>query len=129
MGIFLITIDDGSGFSLSHSITRESSGSRLRRTSKASSREINCTCIFALACLSADIHSITSELFASYPDLRLREILIRSLILDVIEEVTYSIKKRTLIKNIKSDITRIEENERKGFRIVFLRAYLSMRKR
>jgi len=49
------------------------------------------------------------------------------LIFEVIEEVTYSIKKRTLIKNMRREITRIDENERNGFRIVFLRAYLRMR--
>lgn len=70
---------------------------------------------------------MTSELSALYQGFRFNDILIRSLILEVIEEVTYSMKKSTLIKNTRREITRIDENDRKGFRIVFLRAYLRMR--
>ena len=53
--------------------------------------------------------------------------LIRSLIFDVIDDVTYSIKKRTLIKKTSSDMTNMEESDKKGLRMVFLRAYFSMR--
>ncbi len=43
------------------------------------------------------------------------------------DDVTYSIKKRMLIKKTRSDMTNMEERDKKGLRIVFLRAYFSMR--
>lgn len=43
------------------------------------------------------------------------------------EELTYSTKNKTFIKNIRSEITSIEEKERNGLRMVFLIAYLSIR--
>ena len=80
-----------------------------------------------LACLSADIAAITSELSPVYPGLRLSDRLIRSLIFSVRDVVTYSMKKSVLMKKINSEITRIDESDRNGLRIVFLRAYLRSR--